>query len=185
MGGGLERLPVLSLLQLAVTRHHDHATVAAKPALGKRDPPPSRCPSRAIPSSPRYRGPRCPGGRRAPRGGGAAAGVPSGQPRALERRVEPRHVVALRREEDVALGSSNPRSATSSSSNRRWTTDVEGAEGRAEVARPCTLHGHERVQAARVREQRELRVGVDVRRTQAISSGFGTRSRSGMSDRRP
>ncbi len=72
--GGLERLPVLALLQLAVAGHHDDDALRGRQrALPRRCRGPSRCPCRASPSSPRCRERRRPDGRRAHRAGAAAA----------------------------------------------------------------------------------------------------------------
>ena len=121
--GRLQRLPVLPLLELPVPRHHDDEPLAAEAALRERD---AAALGDAHPERPR-------------------AGLDSGHPdvrvpvepveaaeakQALARDdaereegcVQARHVVTLGRKKTSRSGSSNPRSATSSSSNRSCAT---------------------------------------------------------------
>jgi hypothetical protein len=74
---------------------------------------------------------------------------------AVERRVQARHVVALRREEDVPIGMVEPELADVQVLVEEVDDNVEGAEARPEVPRACLLDRDQRVQPADVREQRE------------------------------
>jgi hypothetical protein len=86
----------------------------------------------------------------------------------VQRGVEPGHVVALRREEHVAVRAVEPDLRDVQLRVQEVHDDVERAEARAEVPRPRTLHRDERVQPADVRDQRQTRVGVAVSRADAV-----------------
>ena len=174
MGGGLEGFPVLSLLQLPVAGHHDHDAPAAGEALGQRDPaalgdahaerPRVRLDTRhadirmaveaAEPSQPDE-----------PLGGENAEPV--------ERGVQARNVVALRREEDVALGVVEPELGDVQLRVQEMDDDVERTEARAQVPRSRPLDRDEGVQAADVGDQREPRVRVAVRCAEPIDVRLG------------
>ncbi len=114
--------------------------------------------------------------------GTPTSGCPSSPPRRRSRRrrsrgttpsaksaaYSPGHVVALRREEDVAVGIVEPALGDVQLLEQEVRDDVERAERGAEVARAGALHGDERVQPARVGEQRQLRVGVDLGGAESI-----------------
>ena len=72
-----------------------------------------------------------------------------------ERRVQAGHVVALRGEEDVAVGIVEPALGDVELVEQQVDDEVERAERGAEMTRAGALHGDERVQPARVREQRQ------------------------------
>ncbi len=67
-------------------------------------------------------------------------------------------------------GSSKPTSTRFSSRVEEVSDDVERAEARPEVPRACALHGDERVQPADVRDQREQRIRITVRRQNAVDA---------------
>ena len=174
VGGRLERLPVLALLELAVAGHHDHPSFAAEPPLRERDPAalgdahPERARARLDPGNADVRVPVEPAEAAEPQ-----QPLPRDDAERVERRVEAGHVVALGREEDVAVRIVEAALGDVQLVEQEVGDDVERAERRAEVPRPGALHGDEGVQPARVGEQRELRVGIDVGRAQAIEFGLG------------
>ena len=98
--GGLERLPVLALLELAVARHHDDEAAAIEVPLRPGDPATLRDshPERAR-SSPRCRRRRRPGGRRGRRAAAAGAAAPARRRRgrAARRRRRARRAPSRRR----------------------------------------------------------------------------------------
>ena len=89
-----------------------------------------------------------------------------------ERRVQPGHVVALRREEHVAVGIVEAALGDVELVEQQVGDDVERAERGAEMPRAGALHGNERVQPARVGQERQLRVGIDVGGAEAIELGL-------------
>ena len=80
--------------------------------------------------------------------------------------------MALRREEDVAVGVLEPPVSDVQLGEEEVRNEVERAEGGAEVSRAGALHCDEGVQPARVGKQRQLRVGVDVGCAEAIELGL-------------
>ena len=173
VSGSLERLPVLALLQLPIPGHDDDQPVAAEPPLGERDPPPlgDAHPERAgaglDPGHADVRMPVEPA-----EAAEAEQALARDDAERVERRIQPRHVVALRREEDVAVGIVEAALGDVQLVEEKMRDDVERAEGGAEVARAGALDGHERVQPARVGEERKPRVGVDVGRAEAVELGL-------------
>ena len=79
-----------------------------------------------------------------------------------ERGIQARHVVALGREEDVAVGIVESALDDVQLVEQELRDDVERAERRAEVTGAGALHRDERVQPAGIGKERQLRVGVDV-----------------------
>ncbi len=156
MGGGLERLPVLALLELAVAGHHDDASAQAEPLLRPRDPP-------------RLRDPHAERARVRLDAGHADVGVPvepaespqaqqplgRHDPERVQRRVETGHVVPLRGEEDVPAGIVEADRDGVELGVEEVHDDVQRAEARAEVAGAGALDGDERVRATHVGQQRE------------------------------
>ena len=71
-------------------------------------------------------------------------------------------VVALRREEDVAVGAVEAQLADVELFEQEVGDDVERAEARAEMAGSSTLHGDQGVQAAHVRYEGEALVATVV-----------------------
>ena len=69
-----------------------------------------------------------------------------------EHRVQPRHVVSLRGEEDVAVGIVEPALGDVQLVEQEVHDEVECAERGAEMTGAGAFHGHERVQPARVRQ---------------------------------
>ena len=90
-----------------------------------------------------------------------------------QHRVQAGHVVALRREEDVAIGIVEAALGDVELVEQEVRDEVERAEGRAEVPRPGALHGDEGVQPARVCEQREPGVAIDVGGAETVELGRG------------
>src|SRR5580765_8849271 len=74
----------------------------------------------------------------------------------MQRRIEARNVVALRREEDVAVGILPPQPGSVELLEEQVDDEVERAERGAEVPRTCALHGGEGVCAAHVGDQRKI-----------------------------
>ena len=103
----------------------------------------------------------------------------------VERRVQARDVVALGREEDVAVGIVEPALGDVQLVEEQVRDDVERAERRAEVAGAGALHRDERVQPAHVGEEREPRVGVDVGGAHAIELGLRDEAQIRHPDWRP
>ncbi len=157
----LQRLPVLALLELAVADHHHHPPAAAEMPFRPRDPTALRDPhpERArVRLDPRHADVRV---------AVEPAEPPQPQqllgrehPQRVQRRVEPGHVVPLRREEDVAIRARPARLGRVQLLEQQLDDDVERREARPEVAGAGPLDGDERVGTAHVGEQRELRVGV-------------------------
>ncbi len=132
--GGLQRLPVLPLLQLAVPGHHHDAAAAAQVPLRPgdparlRDPHPQRARVRLDP------------GHADVRVAVEAAEPPEPQEplrrdhaQRVERRVQPGDVVPLRGEEHVAIGRVEPELDDVQLLPQQVGHDVERAERRAEV----------------------------------------------------
>ena len=174
VGGRLQRLPVLALLQLPVAGHDDDPTVAAELALGERDSTPLRDahPERAgARLDPGYADVRMPVE--------AAEAAQAEQPvlrhdtQREECRVQPRDVVALRREEDVAVGIVEAALGNVQLVEEKVRDDVERAERRAEVPRAGALDGDERVQPAHIGEQREPGVLIDVGASKSVEFWLG------------
>ena len=86
--------------------------------------------------------------------------------------VQARHVVTLRREEDVAVGIVESALGDVQLVEEELGDDVERTERRAEVTGAGTLHRDERVQSARVGQERQPRVGVDVGCQQTLELGL-------------
>ena len=167
----LQRLPVLALLQLAVAGHHDDAAAAAEQPLRPRDPAALRDahPERAgVRLDPGHADVRVP----------VEAAEPAQLQQALvrehaervERGVEAGDVVALRREEDVAVRVVPAELGDVQLAEEEVRDEVERAEARAEVPGAGALHRDERVRAAHVGEQRERRV-VAAARAHAVELG--------------
>src|SRR5262249_28091417 len=74
----------------------------------------------------------------------------------VERRIQAGHVVALRREEDVALRIVPPYLRDIELAPEQLDDDVECAETRADVSRAGALDGDESVGTAHVREQSQV-----------------------------
>ena len=172
VGGRLERLPVLPLLELAIPGHHHDAPCPAESPLRERNPP-------ALGDA-HAQGPRArldPG--HADIGVAVQAAEPPQPQQTLERhdaegeqhRVQAGHVVALGRKEDVAIGIVEAALGDVELVEQEVCDDVERAERRAEVPRPGTLHGDEGVQPARICEQREPGVGIDVGGAETVQLG--------------
>ena len=90
----------------------------------------------------------------------------------VERGVQPRHVVSLRGEVDVAVGIVPADGGRVQLLEEEERDDVHRAEGRAEVPRARALDRNERVEPADVRDQREPVVGRNVRGADPIELGF-------------
>ena len=142
--GRLQRLPVLALLQLAVADHHDDAAASAEPSLRPGDTAalgdahPERARVRLDPGDADVRM--------------AVEPVDATEPQEPlagdhaereERRVEPRDVVALRGEEDVAVGVVEADLRDVQLLEEQVRDDVQRAEARSEVAGAGALHGDE------------------------------------------
>ena len=181
VGRRLERLPVLALLQLAVAGHHDDDAAPAGLPLRPRDPASlgdAHAERAGVGLDPGHADVRM-----------AVEPAEPPQPREplrrehaepVQRRVQARHVVALRREEDVPVGIVEAELRDVQLLVEQVHDDVERAEARAEMARTGALDGDERVQPADVREQRESCVG-DRRPPsgRASMSSFEMNARSG------
>ena len=150
----LQRLPVLSLLELSVARQHHDATTAAEVPLRPRDPATFRD---SHSERPRVRLDSWRAHIRVP----VEAPEPpqrekllaGDHPERMQDGVEPGHVVPLRREEDVAIGVLPAELCRVQPLEQEVHDEVERAEGRAEVSRARPLHRDERVQAAHVGEE--------------------------------
>ena len=168
---GLQGLPVLALLELAVAGHHDDDASPPRPALRPRDPAPLRdahaqrsrvrldagdADVRMTVEPAEAAEPRQPVGRQ--------------HAQAVERGVEAGHVMALRGEEDVAIGIVEAELGDVQLRVEEVHDDVERAEARAEMPGPGALHGDERVQPADVRDECKPRVGVAVRGADAVDA---------------
>ena len=174
VGGGLERLPVLALLELPVARHHDDPPLAPERALRQRDPASLRDahPERARAGlDPRHADVRVTV--EPPEATEPEETLARDDPEREERRIEAGHVVALGGEEDVPVGVLEPAPGDVELLEQQLDDEVERAERGAEVPRAGPLDRDERVQPAGVREQRQPRVGVDVRRAQPIELSLG------------
>ena len=172
--GRLQRLPVLAFLQLPVAGHDDDPTVAAELALGERDSTPLRdahAERAGARLDPGYADVRMPVE--------AAEAAQAEQPflrhdtQREECRVQPRDVVALGREEDVAVGVVEAALGNVQLVEEKVRDDVERAERGAEVPRAGALDGHERVQAAHIGEQREPGVLIDVGASKSVEFWLG------------
>ena len=169
--GGLERLPVLALLQLAVACHHDGQTTTAGAPLAPRDPAPLRdahAERAGVGLDARDADVRVPVEPAEPAQAREALGRKHAEP--VQRRVEPRHVVTLRREEHVALRVVETELRDVQLGVEEMRHDVERAEARPEVPRARPLHRDERVQPADVGDQRQRRVGAGTRRADAVDA---------------
>ena len=161
--GGLERLPVLSFLELPVARHHDDQPLPAEPTLRERDPTAlgdahaERAGARLDPRHSDVRVPVEPA-----QATEAKQALARDDAEREERGVQARHVVALGREEDVAAGIVESALDDVQLVEQELRDDVERAERRAEVTGAGALHRDERVQPAGIGKERQLRVGVDV-----------------------
>ena len=117
---GLQRLPVLSFLQLAVAGHHDDAAAAAEEALCPGHPPAlgdAHAERARVRLDARAR--RRPDARRARPAGAGAAAAPSGStPSACSAAYRPGTSWPLDEKKTSRSGSSKPSSATFSSSHR-------------------------------------------------------------------
>ena len=171
--GRLQRLPVLALLELPVPGHDDDPPATTEQALRERDPAPlrdahpERSRARLDPGHADVRMPVEPAQATQPE-----QTLARDDTEREEHRVQPGHVVALRREEDVAVGVVETELGDVQLVEQEVRDDVERAEGGAEVARAGALHGDEGVETAGVGEQRELRVGIDLGRAQTIELGL-------------
>ena len=94
-------------------------------------------------------------------------------PEREERRVQPGHVVALGREEDVAVRIVEAALGDVQLVEEKVRDDVERAERRAEVPRAGALDGDERVQPACIGEQREPGVVIDVGAAKSVELWLG------------
>ena len=174
VGGRLQGLPVLALLQLAVAGHHDDPAAAAEPALGERD-------SRALRDAHAERaGVRLDPGHADVRMPVEAAEAAQAEQPLLrhdtqreECRVQAGDVVALGREEDVAVRIVEAALGDVQLVEEKVRDDVERAERRPEMPRACALHGDERVQPAHIGEQREPGVLIDVGASKSVEFGLG------------
>ena len=161
--GGLERLPVLSFLELPVARHHDDQPLPAEPTLRERDPTAlgdahaERAGARLDPRHSDVRVPVEPA-----QAAEAKQALARDDAEREERGIQARHVVALGREEDVAVGIVESALDDVQLVEQELRDDVERAERRAEVTGAGALHRDERVQPAGIGKERQLRVGVDV-----------------------
>ena len=161
MRGCRERLPVLSLLQLAVARHHDDSTAAVEEALrprhsaSLRKPHAERAGVRLDPGHADVRVPVEP-----TEAAQAQQALRRNDPEPVQRSVEARHIVSLRREENVAIRMLPPELRDVQLPPEEMDDDVECAEARAEVPRPGALDGDERIRTAHVGDQREVIAGA-------------------------
>ena len=168
---GLQRLPVLALLQLAVAGHHDREAAAPGPPLRPGDPPALRD---AHAQRARIRLDAGDADVRVPVEAAEApkpcqtVGRNHAEP--VQRRVQARHVVALGGEEHVATRIVEADLDDVQLGVEEVSDDVERAEARPEVPRACALHGDERVQPADVCDQREQRIRITVRRPNAVDA---------------
>jgi hypothetical protein len=94
--------------------------------------------------------------------------LPRNHAEPVEHRVEPWDVVALRGEEDVALGVLPADRRRVQPLVEQVHDEVEGTERRAQVPGPRPLDRDEGVQAAHVGEQREPRVLLDLSVAHAV-----------------
>ena len=146
--GRLERLPVLAFLELAVAGHDDDAPSATEVSLRPRDPTRLRDPH-----------PERAGVRLDPRHAHVWVTVEAAEPaepqqplgrdhaERVERCVEARDVMALGREEDVAVGGVEADLGDVEVLPEEVGDEVEGAEGRAEMPGAGPLDRDERVRA--------------------------------------
>ena len=209
MRGRLERLPVLALLQLPVPGHHDDEPVPAEPALRERDPAslgdahPERARAGLDPGHTDVRVAVEPAEATEPQ-----QPFPRDDAEREERRVQPRHVVTLGREEDVTVGVVESALGDVQLVEQEVRDDVERAERRAEVTGAGALHrrrarsaGTRRPGAPASRRGRRRRRAYDraqpsgrgagpastgdrSRRVRPASSGVKRRRRVGVSWRR-
>ena len=171
--GSLECLPVLALLQLAVAGHHDDDAVATGASLRPRDAAPlgdahaerarvrldSRNDDVGMPvEATEPAKPREPLGRK------------HAEP--VERCIQTWHVVALRREEHVAVRIVETDLRDVQLAVEQVDDDVERTEARAEMPGSGTLHRDERVQPADGREKRQSFVGLAVRGANGVDVSF-------------
>ena len=167
--GRLERFPVLALLELAVAGHHDDTASPAQAPLRERDPAALRDPhaERA--------GAGLDTGHadvrmavEAPETAEAEQVLTRDDAEGEERRIQPRHVMPLGREEDVSIRVVEPELGDVELLEEHVRDDVERAEGRAEVPGARALDSDERVQATGVGEEGKLAVGLDVGCTEPV-----------------
>ena len=81
----------------------------------------------------------------------------------MQRRVQPRHVMPLGGEEDVAVRVLEADRGRVQLGEEEVRDDVERAEAGAEMTRARAFHRHERVETAHVRQEREPHVVVPAR----------------------
>ena len=174
MGRGLQRLPVLTLLELAVAGHHDHAAVASGTSLRERDSAAlgdahaERARVRLDPRNAHVRMPVEPAD--APQ---AKQALSRNHPEAVQRGVQAWHVVALRRKEDVPVRVLEPELGDVQLLEEQVRDDVERAEARPEMTRPRALDRDERVEPADVREQAEASIRTDICGSHAVELRAG------------
>ena len=166
---GLQRLPVLPLLQLAVAGHHDHATATAEEPLRPGHPAPlgdAHAERARVRLDARHADVRM-----------AVEAAQPAQPQQslrrddaerMEHRVQTRHVVALGREVDVAVGVVPAELRRRQRLLEQVDDDVHGAEGRAQVAGAGPLHGGQRVRTRHVGEQLEAAIARHVGEADAL-----------------
>ena len=152
--GRLQPLVVLPLLQLAVADHDDHPAASPEVPLRPGDPAPLRDPH-----------PERPGVRLDARDAHVRVPVEAAESaqlqeplagdhaEAVEGRVQPGHVVPLRREVDIAVGIVPADVGGVQLLEEQERNDVHRAEGRAEMPRSRPLDRDERVQPAHVRDK--------------------------------
>ena len=163
MRRGLQPLVVLALLQLAVADHDDDPAAASQVPLRPRDPPPlrdahaERAGVRLDPGHAHVRMAVEPAEPAQPH-----EALARDDPECVERGVQARHVVSLRREVDVAVGRVPADRRGVQLLEEEERDDVHRAEGRAEVAGAGALDRDERVQPAGVGEEREPLVRGEV-----------------------
>ena len=186
--GRCEGLPVLSLLQLAVSCHHHDATAAAQEPLCPRHSPPFRQ------AHSERAGVRVDAGH-------TDVGVsvqPSETPQAqqplggndaerVQRRVEARYVVPLRGEEHIAIWMIPTELGHVELAPQQIDDDVERAEARAEMSRAGALDGNERIRATHVRDERQIVAGTRelFARNQLECYGHGCSRRTSSSTSAP
>ena len=173
VGGALQALVVLPLLELPVADHDDDASAPTEVSLRPRDPATLRDPhaERAgvrLDARNTHVGVAVEPAELAqpeqPLGGNHAERV--------QRRVETGDVVALRGEVHVAIRRAPTDRGRVQLLEQEERDDVHRTEGRAEVARACPLHGDERIETAHVREEREPVVGRQLGPADPIELGL-------------
>ena len=166
---GLQPLVVLALLQLAVTEHDDDPAATSEVALRPGDPPPlrnahsERARVRLDSGHAHVRMPVEPTQPTQPR-----EALLRDDPERVQRRVQARDVVPLRREVDVPVGRVPADRRGVQLLEEEERDHVHCAERRAEVARTGALHGNERVQPAGVGEDAKPHVRIQRGRTNTL-----------------